>query len=150
MFLGRWQWSTFGAEGGKEHGMSAFTVQLKSRPGELARLCEAMAARGVNLVLCGMSHGDTGTVAFIADDEAAARTALERAGMEFSERPALTVRMDNVPGAGAATFRRLANADVNMELLLPIRVSNEQFFAVICVDDVDAASRALGEQIVSG
>jgi hypothetical protein len=96
-----------------------------------------------------MSHGDSGTVAFIADDEAAARAALDGAGMEFAERPALTVRMDNVPGAGAATFRKLADADVNMDLLLPIRVSNEQFFAVICVDDVDAARKALGEQVVS-
>jgi hypothetical protein len=129
--------------------MSAFTVELKKQPGELARLCSAMAARGVNLVLCGMSHGDSGTVAFIADDEAAARAALDGAGMEFAERPALTVRMDNVPGAGAATFRKLADADVNMDLLLPIRVSNEQFFAVICVDDVEAARRALGEQVVS-
>jgi hypothetical protein len=124
---------------GREHGMSAFTVELKNQPG----------ARGVNLVLCGMSRGGSGTVAFVADDEAAARTALAEAGMEFTERPALTVRMDNVPGAGAGTFRKLADADVNMELLLPIRVSNEQFFAVICVNDLDAASQALGEQVVS-
>ena len=130
--------------------MSAFTVELKNQPGELARLCDAMAARGVNLIVCGTSHGDSGTVAFIADDEAAARTTLEGAGIEFTERPALTLRMDNVPGAGAATFRKLANAHVNMDLLLPVSVSNEQFFAVICVDDVDAASTALGEQVVSG
>ncbi len=129
--------------------MSAFTVELKNQPGELARLCGAMAAHGVNLVLCGMSHGDSGTVAFIADDEAAARTALEGAGMDFAERSALTVRMDNVPGAGAATFRRLAEANVNMELLLPVRISKDQFFAVICVDDVEAATKALGEQIAS-
>ncbi len=129
--------------------MSAFTVAVKNQPGELARVCAAMAEHGVNLVVCGLSHGGNGTIAFIADDEAAARTALDRAGIEFTERPALTVRMENVPGAGAATFRRLADAGVNMDLLLPIRVSNEQFFAVICTDDVDAASRALGEQIVS-
>ena len=69
--------------------------------------------------------------------------------MDFAERPALTVRMDNVPGAGAATFRRLAEANVNMELLLPVRISKDQFFAVICVDDVEAATKALGEQIAS-
>jgi hypothetical protein len=129
--------------------MSAFTVELKNQPGELARLCEAMAGRSVNIVLCGTSHGDRGTIAFIADDEDGARTALEGAGIDFTERPALTVRMDNVPGAGAATFRKLANAGVNMDLLVPVRVSKEQFFAVICVDDIDAASSALGEQVVT-
>ena len=49
--------------------MSAFTVEFDNRAGELARLCEAMAAHGVNIVVCGAAHGDTGTVAFIADDE---------------------------------------------------------------------------------
>lgn len=128
--------------------MSAFTVELKNQPGELARLCDAMAARGVNLVLCGMSRADGCTIAFVADDEPAARTALESAGLEYGERPALTVRMDNVPGAGAATFHKLATADVNMDLLLPIQVSSDQFFAVICVDDVDAARSALEDQII--
>ena len=56
--------------------MSAFTVDLDNHPGELARLCEAMASSGVNLLL----------------------------------RPALTIRMENLPGAAAATFRKLADA----------------------------------------
>jgi hypothetical protein len=128
--------------------VSAFMVELKNQPGSLAGLCEAMATRGVNLVLCGTTHGDAGTVAFIADDEPAARAALAGAGIEFTERPALSVRMQNRPGAGAATFRRLASASVNMDLLLPVRISDELFFAVICVDDVDAARRALGDQVV--
>ncbi|HEY2946905.1 MAG TPA: hypothetical protein VGJ53_00670 [Micromonosporaceae bacterium] len=129
--------------------MSAFTVELANQPGELARLCEAIAARGVNLVLCATSHADSGTIAFILDDEATGRTALDGAGIEYTERPALTVRMDNVPGAGAETFRKLADAGVNVDLLLPVRVSNEQFFAVICVDNVEAAGTALGEQVVT-
>lgn len=129
--------------------MSAFTVELRNQPGELARLCEAMAGRGVNLVLCATARGDSGAVAFVADDEAASRNALAGAGIEYVERPALTLRMDNVPGAGATAFRKLADAGVNLDLLLPIRISNEQFFAVICVDDVDAASRALGDQVVT-
>ncbi|HEU4423175.1 MAG TPA: hypothetical protein VFR67_11635 [Pilimelia sp.] len=129
--------------------MSAFTVELRNQPGELARLCEAMAGRGVNLVLCATAHGASGTVAFVADDDAASRNALVGAGIEYVERPALTVRMDNVPGAGATAFRKLADAGVNMDLLLPIRISNEQFFAVICVDDVEAASRVLGDQVVT-
>jgi hypothetical protein len=130
--------------------VSAFLVELKNQPGQLAELCEAMAARGVNIVLCGTATGDRSTIAFIADDEAAARTALERAGVGFTEREALTVRMENVAGAGAATFRKLAAANVNLELLLPIRVSDEHFFAVICVDDIEAARSAVGEQLVVG
>lgn len=130
--------------------MSAFTVELKNQAGELARLCEGMASSGVNLVPCATTHGGTGVVAFIADDEVTARTVLESAGIEYTSRPALTVRMENLPGAGAETFRTLARARINIDLLLPVRVSDDLFFAVICVDDVDAARTALGDQVVDG
>ena len=129
--------------------MSVFTVDLKNQPGELARLCEAMAGRGVNLILCATTRGEDATVAFIADDEASAETALAGAGLGYNRRPALTIRMENQPGAGAATFRKLADAGVNADLLVPVRVSDDQFFAVICVDDPAKARRALGVQVIS-
>ena len=40
--------------------MSTFTVELDNRPDELARLCEAMASSGVNLLLCATTYGDSG------------------------------------------------------------------------------------------
>jgi hypothetical protein len=129
--------------------MSVFTVNLKNQPGELARLCEAMAGSGINLVLCATTRGEDGTVAFIADDETRAGTVLQDAGIAYTTRPALTIRMENQPGTGAATFRKLADAGVNADLLLPVRVSDELFFAVICVDDTDKARRALGVQVIS-
>ena len=128
--------------------MSAFTVQMGDRPGELARLCEAMAAHKVNIVLSAIAHGEQGSIAFVVDDERIARTALQDADIAFVERPALTVRMENVPGAGAASFRRLADAGVNLELLLPVQVSRDEFFAVVCVDDMAAARAALGSYVV--
>jgi hypothetical protein len=129
--------------------MSVFTVDLKNQPGELARLCEAMASRGVNLILCATTRAEDGTVAFIADDEASAEAALTDAGAGHTRRPALTIRMENQPGAGAATFRKLAGAGVNADLVVPVRVSDDLFFAVICVDDPDKARRALGVQVIS-
>ena len=128
--------------------MSVFTVDLKNQPGELARLCEALAGRGINLVLSAAARGDQGTLVFIADDEASAETVLQEADIGYTMRPALTIRMENQPGAGAATFRKLANAGVNVGLLLPVRVSDDLFFAVICVDDADKARRALGAQVI--
>src|SRR6266705_3253868 len=106
--------AVLGRVAGEGHQMSAFIAELENHPGELARLCEAMASSGVNLL-----------------------------------RPALTVRMENLPGAGAATFRKLADAGVNVELLLPVRISDEEFFAVICADDAAAAEAAVGGQVIS-
>ena len=128
--------------------MSVFTVDLKNQPGELARLCEAMAASGINLILSAAAREDGGTVVFVADDEASAQGVLTDAGIPYTMRPALTIRMENQPGTGAATFRRLADAGVNTDLLLPVRVFDDMFFAVICVDDQDKARHALGGQVV--
>jgi hypothetical protein len=128
--------------------MSVFIVDLKNQPGELARLCEAIADRGINLILCATTRGEDGTVAFIADDEARAETVLADVGIGYTRRPALTIRMENQPGVGAATFRKLADAGVNADLLLPVRVSDDLFFAVICVDNPDKARRALGVQVI--
>jgi hypothetical protein len=108
-----------------------------------------MADRGVNLIVCATTRGEDGTVAFIADDEASAEAALAGAGVGYARRPALTIRMEHQPGAGAATFRKLADAGVNADLLVPVRVSDDLFFAVICVDDLDKARRALGVQVIS-
>lgn len=129
--------------------MSVFTVDMENRPGELARLCEAMAASNINLVLSATARGEAGTVAFVADDEAAAHAALTEAGLKYEMRPAITIRLENQPGTGASTFRKLADAGVNAELLLPVRVSEELFLAVICVDNEEKARDALGAQIVS-
>ena len=128
--------------------MSVFTVDLQNQSGELARLCAAMAGSGVNLVLCATARGESGTVMFIADDEARAQTALQNADIEYAMRAALTIRMENQPGTGAAIFRKLADAGVNIDLLLPVRVSDELFFAVICVDDADKALSVLDDQVV--
>jgi hypothetical protein len=128
--------------------MSAFTTDMDNTPGQLARLCEVLGARGVNLVVCGVGHGASGTIAFIADDEAAARTALQDASIDYRENESLTVRMQNVPGAGADLFRKLAAAGVNLDVFLPVQIFDDQFYAVICPSDVAAARAALGGHVV--
>jgi hypothetical protein len=128
--------------------MSAFTTDMDNTPGQLARLCEVLGARGVNLVVCGVGHGSRGTIAFIADDEAAARSALQDASIDYRENDSLTVRMQNVPGAGADLFRKLAAAGVNLDVFLPVQIYDDQFYAVICPSDVKAARQALGDQVV--
>src|SRR6266702_6865475 len=88
----------------EERQMSVFTVDLKNQPGELARLCAAIAGRGVNLILCATTRGEDGTVAFIADDEASAEAALADAGICC--RPAIRPVGDRAAVAAALRSRR--------------------------------------------
>jgi hypothetical protein len=114
--------------------MSVFTVGLKNQPGELARLCEAMAGRGVNLIVCATARGEDGA---------------GRRRPRVHQAPGADHPDGKSARAGAATFRRLADAGVNADLLVPVRVSDDLFFAVICVDDPSKARRALGVQVIS-
>jgi hypothetical protein len=50
---------------------------------------------------------------------------------------------------GAATFRRLLEAEVNLEFFLPVRVFGDDFYAVICPDTVAVALAALGDLVVA-
>ena len=86
--------------------MNLFSVELKNQPGELAHLADVCAQRRINLELAGVVTGDHGTVVFTASDEPALRAALEGAGIEFSERPALLPRAAQSWKANSATARR--------------------------------------------
>ena len=129
--------------------MSAFTVEMQNTPGQLANICQVLGDRGVNLIVCGLAHGATGTIAFVGDDDAKTRSALRDADIDYAEHEVLTVRLDNVAGAGAAVFGKLSDAGVNLTVFLPIRVLDGQFYAVLCVSDPGAARTALEDVLVT-
>jgi hypothetical protein len=128
--------------------MKLFSVELKNQPGELGRFGDVCAQRGVNLQLAGVVTGDRGTILFTASDEPAARTALEGAGIEFTERSALQVRCPDQPGEAAKFGHKLADAGVNIEGLLEVSICQGEVVFAIAVDKLDEARAALGDQVV--
>jgi hypothetical protein len=128
--------------------MNIFSVDLKNQPGELAHLCEALAQRQVNIELAGLTAGDHGLVSFTASDEAAARAALEAASVPYTMHPALQVSCPDRPGEAANVARRLADAHVNIDTLLPISICAGEVILAVCVDKPDEAQRVLGNQVV--
>lgn len=128
--------------------MNLFTVELVNRPGALARLCEVLAAHGINLELGGITAGDQGSIVFTASDEDTAAAALGAAGIRFTRRPALLVQCRDEPGEGAKFARKLADAGVNIEALLEIAISEGQVTLACLVDNLEDARTALSDQIV--
>jgi hypothetical protein len=127
--------------------MNAFVFQLPNYPGELVKVTEAMAARGVNLLVYDLGPGDPGAVGFVASDDETTRSTLGDLGVTFREIPVLTVRMEDKPGQAASTSRRLADAGVNIELWLPVDTSPDNFVVALGVDDMEAARQAVSEQL---
>lgn len=117
------------------------TLTLEDRPGMLAQLGEALGAGGVNIDGgCAVTSGGEGWVHILVDDAAAARAALEAAGMSVSsEREVVVVDAEDRPGELGATARRFAEAGVNVELFY----ISSGMKLVFVVDDSEKARAAI-------
>ena len=118
-------------------------VILEDRPGTLAEMGEALGKFGVNIEgLCGFPCRGKGTMHVLVEDEAAARHALQKAGVRVrSSRQVLVLRVEDRPGEFGHICRRIANAGVNIDLAY--LASNTRL--VLGADDLDKA-RAIVEQ----
>ena len=117
-----------------------FVVQLSNRPGGLATLSEALAARGVDLrAIGGGGIGDQGHIILTTADDAATRAVLEEGEYVFIEGESILAEVDDRPGGMAAIARALADAGVNIygHLFLG-RWGDRAMFAFV-VDDAKTA-----------
>lgn len=118
------------------------TVILEDRPGELARLGEATGTRGVNILGMAAFTGEgRGVIQILVEDAAAARQALEAAGIGIAdEREALVIDVNDKPGSLGGLARALGEAGVNIELAYTTYGGVK---LVIVTDDLDAARDSL-------
>src|SRR5262245_34833036 len=123
--------------------MKDLAIALENRPGALARMGEALGRAGVSIEGGGAWVVDGAGVAhFLFEDGAAARRALEAAGIRVvAEREVLVQRLKQaVPGQLGLLTRRMADAGVNIEVLY----SDHDNQLILVVDDF-ARGRAVSE-----
>ena len=126
--------------------MNAFIVELENRPGELARLAEAVGQRGINITaIAAVTSGNAGGIGLLTNDEAGTREALGAAGISVREIGLVSVSLEHRPGTLAEVARRLADAGVNVELILATGMSGSNVSIALGVDDVEAAQRVVGQ-----
>jgi hypothetical protein len=122
--------------------MHAFLVELDNKAGELARITEAIAAKGVDIRgVSGSTCGSSGSLALLTDDEAKTRQILTEKGAKFRDLEVTEASVGQAPGSLAKVARRLADAGVNIEALLPTGMTgNEVTIAFITSDPAKAKS----------
>lgn len=114
--------------------MKDLTIDLDDRPGALAEMGEALGRAGVSIEGGGAwVVGGRGVAHFLFADGAAARRALEVAGIRvIAEREVLVQRLRQaVPGQLGMLTRRMADAGVNIEVLY----SDHDHRLILVVDD---------------
>ncbi len=116
--------------------MNAFIINGQDRPGELARVAEAVAERGINItsISC-IAWNDVGAIALTTNDEAGTRSILAQKGFETREIELVPASLDDKPGALAAVTRKLADAGINIELLLPMGMRDGKVTVAFATSD---------------
>jgi len=131
--------------------MRAFIVELQNSPGSLAKLTEAIAERGINITnVVGATCGGSGSLGIITNDESSTRSVLDGGSSGYREIDLVSAALEDRPGTLAAAARRLADAGVNIELLLPTGMEGGKISVAFGVDNASAAQQALGELATAG
>jgi hypothetical protein len=123
--------------------MKDLEIALENRPGALAEMGDALGRAGVSIEGGGAFVVNGQSVAhFLFEDGVAARAALEAAGIQVvAERDVLVQRLNQTePGQLGKITRRMAEADVNIEILY----SDHDHQLILVVDDL-AKGRAVSE-----
>ena len=123
--------------------MKDLTIALENRPGALAEMGDALGRAGVSIEGGGaFVAAGQGVAHFLFDDGAAARVALEAAGIiVLEEREVLVQRLNQAqPGQLGKITRRMAEAGVNIEVLY----SDHDHQLILVVDDMEKG-RAVSE-----
>lgn len=117
-----------------------FVVQLENRPGALATLAEALAARGVDLrAIGGGGIGEVGHVIMTTADDDTTRAVLEEGGYTYLEGESILAEVEDRPGGMAAIARGLADAGVNIQGHLFLGRWGDRAMFTFVVDDPEKA-----------
>lgn len=92
------------------------TLTLESKPGVLAKISQALAGAGVNITaICAAETAGRGKIRMVVSDPARAKEALKAAKLRCGEEQALTLTLEDRPGALARVAEKLAAAKINIK-----------------------------------
>jgi hypothetical protein len=122
-----------------------FTVILENRPGTLARLGSVLGDALVNIeAIHGTSREESGRVQFVPNDPGKATSALDAAGIAYSTREVLIVRVLDEPGTLGQVALVMSQAGINIDSVYVTTRGH----VVLGVDDVVGATQVAGGMAV--
>jgi hypothetical protein len=122
------------------------SIQLTNHAGDLARVAQALAHRGVNIkALAGMSIGGVAMARILPDDIVGARSAFEAASIRFTESEVHLVLLENTAGVLATVTGRLGEAGINLEAIYVTGTADDLVELAIACDNPKKAKKILEE-----
>lgn len=126
--------------------MKDCAVQLSNKPGDLARVAEALARRGVNIkALAALSMDGMAIAHILPDDIVVARSAFEAAHIRFTESEVHIVLLENKAGVVANLTSRLGEAGINLQALYVTGVADDLVELAIVSDNPKKTKKIVEE-----
>ena len=124
--------------------MTEFVFELAHRPGEMARITNALSLYGVNIrSVAAMRFGDQALLRLIPDNVESTRSALNADNISFTENETAVVLLENRAGELTGVAAKLAEAGVNLEAAYVVGPSDDLIELAIISDDVKKAKKEL-------
>jgi hypothetical protein len=122
------------------------SLQLTNKPGDLARVAEALARRGVNIkALAALSMDGMAIAHILPDDIVGARSAFEAANIRFTESEVHLVLLENKAGVVASITNRLGEAGINLQALYVTGVADDLVELAVVSDNPKKTKKILEE-----
>jgi hypothetical protein len=122
------------------------SIQLTNHAGDLSRVAQALARRGVNIkALAGMTIGGVAMARILPDDIVVARSALEAANIRFTESEVHLVLLENKAGILASVTNRLGEEGINLEAIYVTGIADDLVELAIVSDNPKKAKKILEE-----
>ena len=124
-----------------------FAAQVPDKPGEAARILEALKNEGVSLLaFSGFPSGKKAQVDFVPEDAAALKAAAKKLKLKLGARKTcFVIHGDDRVGAVTDTLSRLAEAKINLTATQAVTAGMGRFGAIFWVKarDVNKAAKVL-------
>jgi hypothetical protein len=119
-----------------------FSVKLANKPGELARMAEALKKDGVNIRSIS-TEPKAEVVRIVTSDPEKSRKSLSQSGMQFSERNLLVAKLEDRPGELARITAELAKEGINVDAAYMLDKDSTQVHVGLAVSDENKARNVL-------
>ena len=115
-----------------------FKVSLENKPGTLAQVGTVLGDADVNIVaIQGFSRGEESIIQFVPDNPDKAAAALQAAGIPYTNREVLIVKVLGEPGDLGDVALVMTDAGINIDSVYVTTAGN----VVLSVDDLKGATQ---------
>lgn len=122
-----------------------FSLLMENRPGALAEMCSALAAKAVNIeAIMASDVRGWGTVRLVVNHPETTRKVLSGIGVQFTEESVLAVHLSDRPGALGRVTRKLAEHSINIDYVYgSIEKGSPKALIVMAVSDLKKAAQLI-------